>query len=427
MKYTFSSLEIFAVIIILVLFITGLTRKHKDTLWLKGLVISYMLLLITDAIAWLIEGVEGYEWLYKFCWLTYTVYMSGCVIFFHEHVIYYLKDKISRKRRLFYYYCEVLMGITSILWLSSYFTNFLYTYNGIEFIYTDYYYILDIIFALIVILDSIMIIANWKKLGGRKAIAFSLYLILPLLAIPFSIKYDASIFSVLITSISIVIIYTVTSLEAFSDLALREAEIAEKNIDLADKQFRLISSQIQPHFLYNVLNTIYYLIDEDTEKGKKAIVDFSDYMRMNLDSIGKPMLIDFEEEMKKTEIYLSLEKLRFEDELEFEFDIKEKNFKLPQLTIQPLIENAVKHGICKKKNGGKVVIYTRRMDKYIEIGVIDNGVGFDSNTPLSNEKSHIGLTNIIYRVENMCNGKVEVKSKINEGTQIIIKIPLEDK
>lgn len=427
MYITYAYLEIFAVIVILVLFVTGLSRKKEINKSLMCLVITFIFLLIADSTTWLLLEKLEYLNILKVYWIIFYILLNGCIVSFHEYVLSHVGSKVKWKR-IVYFLVEVMALTGIILWIISMFNGFIYYFDekGM-YQYRPAYAIIVILFGLPVLCDLAIIIRNCKVLGKRKTIALLSYGFLPLATLPVTLVIGSSIITVLATSISIILIYVVASMETQADLYIKEAEIAEKNMDLADKQFKLIYSQIQPHFLYNVLNTIYYLVDDDIEKGKKAIVDFSDYMRMNLDSLTKPMLIDFDDELKKTEIYLSLEKLRFEDELNISFDIQERNFKIPQLTIQPLIENAVKHGICKKKGGGTVSIYSKQDGDFIEIGVVDDGVGFDKLKPLSEDRSHIGLSNIVYRVEHMCGGTVTVDSTVGVGTSIIIRIPKEAK
>ena len=425
MEKVYAFLELFASLIVSVLFITGLNKKTRIKKSLLVFFGFFILLLITDAILWFNIGKSDKLVLIKILFLLYCFLLCACACSFTKYVFSFIYSKLQHKKlKLVYYYPDIISLIVSFLFLISMFNGMIYSFDSNGFYsYTKMYILTEILLASILALDLIIPLIFIKDYGKKKTVGLILYTGLPLLTIPLSNIIGSTIITVIVTTISILLMYLFTTLETARDLAKKELEINEKNIDLQDKQFKLVYSQIQPHFLYNVLNTIYYLVDDDVEKGKKAIVDFSDYMRMNLDSLKEPTLLKFSEELKKTEIYLSLEKLRFEDELKIEYDIEAKNFKLPQLTLQPLIENAVKHGICKKKGGGTITIYTREFEKYFEIGVIDDGVGFDTTKPLSSERSHIGLSNIVYRVEHLVNGKVEIESKVGVGTKVKIKIP----
>ena len=189
-------------------------------------------------------------------------------------------------------------------------------------------------------------------------------------------------------------------------------------------QMKLMLSQIQPHFLHNTLTSILYYADKDQEKTKKALVDFSMYLRKNMDSIDTELPVRFLEELEHTKKYLSLEKLRFEDDIHVEYDIKEDRFHLPVLTLQPLVENAVRHGIRKRKGSrGTVIIRTGTTGTYNIVEVEDDGVGFDVAELEVMDGTHIGIRNVRGRLATECHGQLEIESVPGEGTVCRILIP----
>ena len=170
------------------------------------------------------------------------------------------------------------------------------------------------------------------------------------------------------------------------------------------------------------LNTIYHLCDIDVERAKTAIDYFADYLRNNIDTLNDNQIIDFETEIRHVNTYLNLEKIRFGDELEIEYDLQANGFSVPVLSVQPIVENAVKHGTSKKRGGGKVSICSREVGDGYEIIVADTGVGFDAD--LNNiEKDSIGIRNVMQRLNNICGGTLEIESEVNKGTTVTIKIP----
>jgi sensor histidine kinase YesM len=150
---------------------------------------------------------------------------------------------------------------------------------------------------------------------------------------------------------------------------------------------------------------------------------FAEYLRNNLSALDEPGLVSFETELSHVKTYLEIEKIRFEDTLEIAFDIKCEEFSLPVLTVQPIVENAVKHGTSKKRGGGKVVISTTEDEKYYIINVSDTGLGFDPSVPKNDGKSHHGIENVRQRLSNMCDGLLTIESEIGVGTLATIKIP----
>lgn len=190
--------------------------------------------------------------------------------------------------------------------------------------------------------------------------------------------------------------------------------------ELNDSRIAVMLGQIQPHFLYNALGTIRALCAIDAGKAQMAIDKFSRYLRGNMDSLSQINPISFENELEHLKNYLYIEKLRFGDKLNICYDIKTTDFFCPPLTIQPLVENAIKHGVMQKESGGTVTISTCETESDYVIKIADDGVGFRDygNT----EKSHIGLSNTRYRLNAICRGVLIINNKMGI-TEIVIKIP----
>ena len=205
-----------------------------------------------------------------------------------------------------------------------------------------------------------------------------------------------------------------------------EKEVAEAKLALKESNNSLVLSQIQPHFLYNALTSIYRLCDVKPEAAKEAVSNFSKYLRGNLDSIKQTKMISFADELKHLQAYLSLEKIRYDDYLDIKYDIKATEFFLPPLTVQPLVENAVNYGISDLPEGGIVKISTEENDDFYEIRVSDNGVGFDPETVPEDGRSHLGIANVQSRLNIMCHGTLQIQSSRGNGTVAIIRIPKGD-
>ncbi len=202
-------------------------------------------------------------------------------------------------------------------------------------------------------------------------------------------------------------------------------ELQEHEVRLAEERVFITLSQIQPHFIFNVLGSIYHLCDQNPSLAKDAIDKFSTHLRGNLEALSKKNLVSFEEELKHISIYLTLEKMRFADELDVKYDIQATDFLLPTLSVQPLVENAVKHGVGAKIEGGSVTIATLDLVDYYEIRISDDGIGFDPEKPIDDGKTHVGISNVRSRLESMCKGTLEIQSEPGKGTISIIRIPKE--
>lgn len=191
--------------------------------------------------------------------------------------------------------------------------------------------------------------------------------------------------------------------------------------DMQEKTTSLMLSQIQPHFVYNTLTTIQVLCEIDPEQAAKTIEYFSKYLRMNTDALSKTTPVPVEEEINHAMAYSKIEMVRF-DNVDVKFEVLDKDFKLPVLTIEPLVENAIKYGVRAKEQGIVEVKTYKENNKHILV-IKDNGIGFDVNNINKDGKNHVGLENVRMRIENMVGGTFKVESVINEGTTITITIP----
>ena len=202
-----------------------------------------------------------------------------------------------------------------------------------------------------------------------------------------------------------------------------EVEKQAMEMKLQESQISIMLSQIQPHFLYNTLNSIYQLCETNPMRARAMVNYFAEYLRNNLSALDEQGLVSFETELSHVKTYLEIEKIRFEDTLEVEFDIKCDKFSLPVLTVQPIVENAVKHGTSKKRGGGKVVISAYEDDNDYIIIVSDTGAGFDTSVSKNDGKSHVGIENVRQRLSNMCSGSLATESEVGAGTVVTIRIP----
>lgn len=216
-----------------------------------------------------------------------------------------------------------------------------------------------------------------------------------------------------------IVLYLVDSLEYYK----QAQKTAELQRELSELNTTLMISQIQPHFLYNALNTIKYMTKKDPKTAEMAIIKFSSYLRANMDSLTQKKPIAFTKELEHVRNYIDIEQLRFGERLKTEYEILTEDFVIPPLTIQPIVENAIKHGVNQKPEGGTVKISTTETETAYIVTVSDDGVGYDVNQVLDDGRSHVGVTNIKKRLDTMLNATVEINSVIGEGTTVTITIP----
>ena len=198
--------------------------------------------------------------------------------------------------------------------------------------------------------------------------------------------------------------------------------VREHEQDLvAAQRIQIMMTQIQPHFLFNVLNTIRALYNKDASLADRTLEDFSTYLRQNLESLSRTDRIPVSRELAHTRLYVRIELLRFPD-VHVEYIIEDECFTIPALSIQPLVENAIRHGVRGRKDG-RVTISSVLNDGFHRIIVQDNGIGFDTETLESINESHVGIRNVQNRIERMCGGRMILESEIGNGTRVTLLIP----
>ena len=188
-----------------------------------------------------------------------------------------------------------------------------------------------------------------------------------------------------------------------------------------EQRIQIMMTQIQPHFLYNTIATIRALCRRNADKAGEVAEKFSDYLRQNLDTLETTGLIPFKRELEHTRTYAEIEMVRFEN-VRVEYDIRDEGFEVPPLTLQPLVENAIRHGVRIRDEGIVRVSAERKEDGHV-ITVWDNGIGFDVEKIDTADSSHIGIRNVRERIEGMCGGSMKVESRLGEGTTVTIIIP----
>jgi sensor histidine kinase YesM len=250
-------------------------------------------------------------------------------------------------------------------------------------------------------LDSVAVLLGWWPDGFASKIVF-----------------------IAVLAIALVVVLRVIPSYINAAAKARELEVEKQSLKLEVQESRIsiMLSQMQPHFIFNTLNTIYHLCEIEPKLARSTIRSFSSYLRNNIDNLDRREMIHFEKEFSFVKAYLDIEKVRFDDELQIKFDLPVTNFKLPVLSMQPIVENAVKHGTSKKEGCSELFISTRETENCYEIEIRDTGAGFDMTSQPDGHK-HIGISNVRQRLAQLCGGTLTIESKIGEGTTAIIQIP----
>jgi hypothetical protein len=236
-----------------------------------------------------------------------------------------------------------------------------------------------------------------------------------------------ALFSVALVIILRIIPRNINSAAKAKEMELQKSQLeAEKSMveaELKESRIPIMLSQIQPHFIYNTLGTIEQMCLKDPQKAFELVRNFSLYLRGNFSELDSVTPIRFEQELKHVEYYINIEKVRFPD-MNIEYDVEATEFVLPALSVQPLVENAIKHGLMRLETGGTVKIHSYETSTHFCVEVTDSGVGFDVDATID-EKKHVGLRNIRGRLKAMVNGALILESEPGVGTKAVIMIPKE--
>ncbi len=412
---------IFSLIAALCIFMSKNFQKDKRILMLL-MQLSCAILLGSDALAWAYRGHIGMTGYYVVRISNFLVFAFSDILlmFFHAYVCCYLFGGLVKKSgrvkriNIGYFICIICI----ILVIISQFTELYYHFDSHNFYHRNQAYIISLLLPMVcMLIDLSMLIQYKKNISKEIFVAMLSYIILPFLATVILIFYYGISLVNIAISVSMILMFVVEMVEQNRVLAAKEKEVVELQISL-------MLSQIAPHFIYNTLTTIKALCTKNPEEAKETIDDFAGYLRGNLDSLTGKEKIPFERELNHVKYYLAIEKKRFGERVNVEYDIKEDGFLIPALTLQPIVENSVKHGICKKAEGGTVLIKTERKQNNIFITVQDNGIGFEIDNIKNDKSSHVGLRNVAERINSMCGGKLEIESVVGKGTITVITIPV---
>jgi len=322
--------------------------------------------------------------------------------------------KKSVRKSVIFYINIALCATLLILLIITQFTNEIYYFtNDNEFVRGKWYWVLIVPMLVLIALNLFEIICERKLLDRKYFIAFLIYL-LPLLVV-MTLQAFVSVFIFIVVAISI------SALSMFGIIMADQVEqYMHQQREIADQRANITVLQMRPHFIYNTMTSIYYLCEQDPKKAQQVTLDFTTYLRKNFNAITGKDTIPFIEELEHTRAYLAVVKAQFEDNLSVEFDTPHTSFRLPPLTLQPLVENAIKHGMNIDSTEPLLVyIKTEKVEKGSFITVSDNGPGISS---VDNGEPHIALNNIRERLSLM-SGTLAIYSNENRGITIQIYIP----
>jgi LytS/YehU family sensor histidine kinase len=403
-------------------------KQYKALGWLE-IVIGVML--IFDAFAWFYRGVPGTAAFYVVTISNLGTFLANAVlpVFYAGYVALSIRDD-GYDRRL--EYIILVLAILAVgLLMYNQFTGYVYSIDPLTNLYHrgQGFGLLTSIYVMEMLVGVFFVYLNRRNISGNRLTAVLSFIVLPVAAAVIQVF----IYGYSLSNVACLIAGLIMFWQALDDNAKtmveKEVFIARQNDELSDLRTRIALSQIKPEFIYNSLNSVYELCDKDVPRAKEVIVHLSNYLRQNIESISTERLITFEKELNHTMVYLELEKTRCPGRFEVEYHTDETFFLLPALTLQPLVENALTHGIYKlpEDKKGKVIISTYRGNGYVKVEVSDNGVGFDLARMRKTgelDSQELGIGNVRDRLKIMENAELHVKSREGEGTTVDVIIPV---
>lgn len=411
MPITNIALDLFGIVILTIIFSSCLGEKIKNEtrspvfLVLISLVIGA---LIVDAAAHSCSGLPQYNILHLILTSFANLVSKIITVLF---MYYLLKNCLGEGR--FLIPTVVIFSFLAACTMASYILNikygFIFTINSKGYYSAGDFSLMANIFTLSAAVFIVIRTLLARSISLKKRFFLLTYPIFPLTGLIVDYIYVGWSSVYLGMTVSVVLMYT--------NIYLLKREV------IAEQKTALMVSQINPHFMYNTLTTVAFLCDEDPERAKALTIEFSSFLRQNLNVMSDNKPIPFEQELRHVGCYLKIEKARFNERVKVVYNIQTKDFMLPALTVQPLVENAIKHGITKKREGGTVKITTYKTEKDYVIEIKDDGVGFNTEALPDNGRKHIGLENVESRLKQMCGGTLTVKSLEGVGTRVVVSIP----
>ena len=267
--------------------------------------------------------------------------------------------------------------------------------------------------ALLMALNLIALARRRSLFTRRQLAAIAIYTVVPLASM---------VVQALVFDLRIIIVGTNIAAIAMFSIVLGDqiGAYVRQREETAQQQAQVMALQMRPHFIYNVMTSIYYLCAENPARAQQVTLDFTNYLRANFDAVAQEGEVPFAKELEHTRAYLNVERARLEDGLVVDIDCPHMAFRLPPLTLQPLVENAIKHGADPELPPLYVRISTYEETGYSVATVEDTGPGFVEAAPADGSAS--ALDNIRERLA-ACSSTLEVLPRRGGGTVAIIRIP----
>ena len=382
--------------------------------WSKRFFMIFFIAILTSCLFALIE-ITLYSYPVPIALINFTLFLETLLLSIplSMPIVYLLHccgEKL-RSSRLFHIVLG-LWAVFSVLLASTLFSGFFYCIapeNENLYLRGPYFPLVVLPMAAIMLLSLAGTIKRRKQLSRKVYFSF-LIALLPMTA--------TMLIHMFVDIYPLITIFTVLSM-----LSLYGLILSDQLEQYMNQRNSIMVLEMRPHFIYNTMTSIYCLCGQNPQLARQVIMDFTTYLRKNFNAIASTVPIPFTSELEHTRAYLAVEQAQYEDSLFVEYDTPHTCFRVPPLTLQPIVENAVKHGRDPYAGPFRISIKTRKTDSGSEIIVEDNGRGFD---PDNYRKAHTALANIRQRIKMMCKGEMTITPRKEGGTMVKITILRQD-
>ena len=405
--------------------VTGIDR------WSKRFFISYFLIFMLCCLSSIVETTFQYYIVpgavYYFMLLLATLLLSLPLPMMTVYLLHYCGENIRSSKLL-----HAVLGLWAVFFILLVSVPFI---DGFGYVTPKNQFYRSSLYPLLLVPMIAVLLFNFAgTVRRREHFSRKAFLSFVIAQVPMAITLIVNLFidAVLLFDIS----YVLSALAMYSlilsdqieqdlrrqqEIALQEREIALQQREIANQRANIMVLQMRPHFIYNTLMSIYSLCKLDPLKARQITLDFTNYLRRNFDAVASDSTIPFSSELEHTRAYLSVEQARHDNMLDVDWDTQFTHFRLPPLTLQPIVENAVKHGMNPNSDPLHISIRTQHTDSGSEVIVEDTGPGFDSAADARD--SGIALKNIQQRLEMMCGGSLTITPNEGGGTVVTITSP----
>ncbi len=391
--------------------------------WSRRFFMSYFIVFLLGCLSNIIEVIFQYynvpRAVFIFLLLLESLLLSLPLLMLTAYLLHCCGENI-RTSKLFHAVLVLWAVFAALLVSTLFIDDFMYITPDDQYFRGSLYWLPLVPIIVAMLLNFIGTMRRRTQLSRKVFLAF-IIAILPI-TVTLIVHLFIDVFPLIDVSyvLSALAMYSFILSDQIEQDRRQQQKIVRQQQEIAHERASVMVLQMRPHFIYNTLMSIYSLCRLDPKKAQQVTMDFTNYLRKNFNAVASEDTVPFATELEHTRAYLAVEQAQYDDMLIVDYDTPFTNFRLPPLTLQPIVENAVKHSMNPNFEPLHISVRTQRTDSGTEIIVEDTGPGFDLS---DTTKPHITLKNIQQRLEIMCGGSMRITPRKEGGTVVKLTIP----